>query len=1034
MINKKIISQTLLILITLTFQLKAQNLLTEVSGTVTNKYGEPLPGVVISLDDRKNMYITDNEGQYSFATDKTQKDLTFRLIGYKVQTKSINNVVDVILEEDGHGTAENINFGFTEQSREVVSNAVSTVSGNTLSKSLMSRLQGTLSGRLSGLTTIESSFQPLYESVDMYIRGFSTYHGGTAGIVIDGILYDSYSHDILYRISPEEVESISVLKDGASQALYGLRGAKGLIVISTKRGLPGKLKINVNIDETVQQQSYTPLSINSATYASLRNQAAYNDGLGNNYYFSDEQIEKFRAGDDPLYPNTNWYDLLVRKMSHMQRVGVDATGGSDIVQYYANMNMSHQGGFWHTDQTAYKANNEMYKINMRANVDVKINQYLKGFINMAGNITRRHDPAGTSGSGNDNIFSMLYYMPPTLYGPVTPTIYDEQGDIVDAGGEVTTTTNIGSSPYGMLNRSGYYTQTNTNIYSQAGLNLDMSFITPGLSIGGNVGYLSYITAVLITTQNYARYTRDDDWNTLSFTQHGTTLNTDLAYSKSSALYGYMSYKGEANYVRDFDKHHVKANLFGIYQTFNDNTGNVGSQYDFKRIYSGIEAQYDFDKRYAVKFDLGYSGSDYFPTGHRFLWTPGISIAWVASNESFIKESLPWLTMVKPRLSYGITGNDDIGLDRYGYLDQVTASGGGSIGYLGYYTNETAYGNASLEPEAIKKYNIGLDLGVANQFSLSVDFFKEKMNNGVYRSTSLIPSFQGISLGAFPAINFAEYENKGFEVELNYTKRFNKDWSFNLGGFVCYNKNLIINVGESPNDEDYAYPYRTQGFALGQSFGYLADYSNGNGLYNFQDEIDAGPEYSFGTPRLGDIKYKDLNGDNIIDEKDQAPIGNGSLPRYYLGISGGLTYKNFELSFLFQGVADYYRNFYGLVVNESLWDGRYSESHLNAWTAERWLNDETITYPAISTSKSTSAQYSDYFLRDCSFIRLKNLELSYSLPKKTANTLGAKSVKLILGGQNLFTIDKLDSSDMVVEGSYGAFPIYRMYRIGIRAQF
>lgn len=1015
-------------------QLKAQGIRTEVSGTVTNKYGEPLSGAIISSENDKGLYITDFNGKYSFTVEENVSKITFALIGYKSQTKFVDKVIDVVLEEDAHATSENINFGFTKQSRDVLSNAVSSVSGQTLGKSLMSRLQGTFSGRLSGLTTVEETFQPLYEDVNMYIRGFSTYHGGTAGVVIDGILYDNYSHDVLFRISPEEVESVTVLKDGASQALYGLRGGKGLIVITTKRGIPGKLKVNVNIDETIQEPSYKPYFINSSTYASLRNQAAYNDGLGKNYFFSDEQIEKFNSKDDPLYPNTNWYNMLMRNLSHQQRVAVDATGGSDIVQYYANVNMIHQGGFWHTDQKDYNANNSMYRFNMRGNIDVKITPYLSGYANMAGNIIRRHDPAGVAGSGNDNIYSMLYYMPSTLYGPLTPTVYDAEGNVIDNGGEVITTTKIGSSPYGMLNRSGYYTQTNTNIYSQAGLNLDMSFVTPGLSIGGNVGYLSYITAVLTTTQDYARYTRDDDWNSLSFTQHGTTQNTDLAYGKSTALYGYLSYKGEVNYARNFDLHHLKSNLFGIYQNFNDNTGNVGSQYDFKRIYSGLEVQYDYDKRYAVKFDLGYSGSDYFPSGHRFLWTPGVSVAWIASNEAFVKESLPWLSLAKPRLSYGITGNDDIGLDRYGYLDQVKTSGGGKIGYLGYYTNESSFGNSSLRPEEIKKYNIGLDLGFANQLTLSVDFFKEKMDNGVFRSTSFIPSYQGISLGAFPAINFAEYENKGYEIELNYSKRINKDMALRIGGFLNYNKNIIKNIGESPNEDDYAYPYRSEGFPYGQSFGYLVDYSNGNGMFNFQKEIEASPEYSFGTPRLGDLKYQDLNGDNIIDEKDQAPIGNGSLPRYYFGFSGDFSYKNWELSFLFQGVADYYRNFTRLVSNESIYDGRYSDSHLNAWTEERWLNDEKISYPAISTSKSTSSEYNDYFNKDCSFIRLKNLELAYTLPQSKALKLGAKSIKIILGGQNLFTIDKLKTRDMVVEGSYGAFPIYRMYRLGIRAQF
>jgi TonB-linked SusC/RagA family outer membrane protein len=999
-------------------------------------YGEPLPGVVISSEDKKALYTTDHNGNYNFPKKISDHTLTYTLIGYKEQKIAISKgtAMDVVLEEDGHATAERVNFGFTRQSRETLSNAVSTVSGETLGKSLMSRLQGTFTGRMSGLTSLEASFQPNYEDVTMIVRGYSTIHGGAAGIVIDGILYDSYSHDIIYRLTPQEIESVSVLKDGASQALYGMKGSNGLIVITTKRGTPGKIKINVSLDETLQEPSIKPTFINSATYAALRNQAAYNDGLGRNYYYTDDQISKFAVGDDPLYPNTDWYGMLFRKMSHQQRIGMDATGGSDVVQYYTNINMTRQGGFYHTDQEKYNVNNELYKANVRTNIDVKINQFLSGYMSMAGNIVRRHDPHARSGSGNASIYTLSYYMPPTLYGPTTPMVVDQDWKILDPGGEVTTTTNIGNSPYGMLNRSGYVKETNTNIYGQAGLTLDMSFLTPGLSAGVNIGYLAYTTAALQTTQNFARYTRDDDWSQLSFTQHGTAQNTELGYGKGSATYGYMSYKGEVNYVRDFGVHHINATRFILYQTFDDNTGNIASTYEFKRIYYGMEVQYDYDKRYALKYDLGISGSDYFPSGNRFLWTPGISAAWIASNESFVKEAVPWLTMAKPRLSLAITGNDALGLDRYGYLDQVSATGGGPLGYLGYVTTETAFGNANLKPETIKKYNVGLDLGFADQVSLSVDFFKEKMDDGVTRSTALIPSYQGISLGAFPAINFAKYENKGYEVELQYRRRFNKDWSLFAGGHVSYNKNKRIYIGETPNDEDYAYLYRNEGYMYGQSFGYLVDWSNGNGLYNFQEEIDAGPTYSFGTPRLGDIKYKDLNEDGTIDEKDHAPIGGGALPRYFYGISGGFTFRDFDLSFLLQGVGDYYQGFYGLIVNESVGDGRFSESHMNAWTEDRWLNNEKITYPALSASRSVSAQASDYWIRNCAFMRLKNLEIGYILPDKISGAIGMKSLKLTLGGQNLFTIDKGNAKDMPVEGSYGAFPIYRMYRIGIRAQF
>ena len=1031
MINKNIITAAALVLFGTAFTANAQTDIV-VKGTVKDIYGNPLPGVVVSAN-HKDLYITDKNGEYVATTDRSDK-LTFSLLGYKQAELPASGKMEVVLEDDAHNLAQSVNLGYTHQYREVLSDAVSTVSGEDLSKSVMSRLQGTFSGLLSGLTTIENSFEPAYEDVSMYIRGLSTIHGGTAGIVIDGILYDNYSHDILFRISPEEVESVSVLKDGASQAIYGMKGANGIIVINTKRGTPGKLKVGVNISETLQQPSFVAECFDSYTFASLRNQAGVNDGLGQNAFYPEEAIEGFRTGSDPeLYPNTRWQDMLLRKVFNQQRIALDATGGNDNVKFFSNFNVLRQGSFFHTEENEkFNSNPQKYRINFRSNIDIKVNDWISLWMNLAGSVVKTHSPSGSI-AFTSNIYNAASYMPSTLYGPVTPTIYDDEENVIEEGGEVTTTTNIGGSPYGELNRVGYTNQTNTNIYGQAGIKFDLSFLTPGLWAGGSVGYLSYITASQATIQSYSRWTRDDDWSTLAFTQHGTTINGTLGYSKSSALYGYFSYKGEIGWARDFGKHHVAADAFATYQVFDDITGNIGASYDFRRAFTGLEATYDYDKRYAVKLATGYSASDFFPRSTRWVMTPSVSAAWIASNESFIKDAVPALSLLKIRGSYGVTANDATGYNRYDYKDQVVSTGGGMISYLGYYTNESVYGNAYLAPEKIKKADIGIDLGLWNQLQVSFDVFSEKMDNGITRSTALVPQYQGISLNSYPITNLSKYENKGWELSVSYRKRFNADWALNIAGHLDYNKNKVIYVGESELDETYAYRYRTEGYAYGQSWGYLVDWSNGNGLFNFQDEIDNSAQYSFGTPRVGDIKYQDLNEDGIIDQKDLAPIGNGSLPRYNFGLNLGFSYKNLEVSMLFQGLGDYTRNYQGLISNMSAYDGIYSDSHLGAWTAEKWLNDEEITFPALSTKATTNNQTNDYLLRDASFVRLKNVEIAYNMPRKVCDVFNASAFKVYLSGQNLFTIDDLPI-DMPVEGSYNAFPICRMYRVGINLTF
>lgn len=1027
MMNKNIFTAAALLLLGASIQMNAQDV--TVTGTVKDVYGNPLPGVIVSAN-HKDLYITDKNGKYTATVDKS-RELEFSLLGYKPTAAKAASQMEVVLEDDAHNLAETVNLGYTKQSREVLSDAVSTATGEQLGKSLMTRLQNTFSGQFSGLTTLESTFEPAYESLSMYIRGISTIHGGTAGIVIDGVLYDSYSHDILYRISPEEVESVSILKDGASQAIYGVRGADGLIVITTKRGTPGKLKVGVNVSETVQVPTTKIHSFDSYTFATLRNQAGVNDGLGENHYYSQDALDGFKEGGNELYPNTNWYDMLVRDFSNQQRVALDATGGNDNVKFYSNLNFLRQGSFWNTDQTKYNTDNSKYRINFRSNVDIKVNKYISLWANLAGSIVKSHTPSSSVAS-NTTLYSMITKMPSTIYGPVTPATYDEEGNVTDEGGEVTTSTNINASPYGYLNRSGYCNETNTNIYGQAGIKVDLSFLTPGLWVGGNVGYLSYITASQTTTQSYARYIRKEDWSSLDFQKYGSTINTSLAYSKGTSLYGYMSYKGEAGWQRDFGKNHLSADAFATYQVFDDMAGSA--TYDFRRVYAGAELMYDFDKRYAVKLSTGYSGSDYFPRSTRFIWTPGVSAAWIASNESFIKDNMPWLSLLKIRGSYAITGNDSTGFDRYAYKDQVVSTGGGNISYLGYYTNESVYGNANLEPEKIHKTNVGIDLGLFNQLQVNFDVFREKLNNGVVSSTAKVPTYQGIPLGSYPITNIGEFENKGWELSVSYKKRFNSDFGVFFAGHVNYTKNKVIYIGETAYDETYAYRYRSEGYPYGQSWGYLTDYSNGNGLYNFQDEIEAGPTYSFGTPRLGDIKYKDLNEDGVIDEKDKAPIGNGSLPKYNFAFNVGFNIKNFEVNLLFQGVGDYKRNYSELISNQSSEDGRYTESHKSAWTAEKWLNDEKISFPALSTTSTTNNQTNDYLLKDASFLRLKTVEIAYNMPRKVCDFLNASAFKVYLSGQNLFTIDGMKTNDTPVEGSCFAFPIYRMYRLGINLTF
>jgi TonB-linked SusC/RagA family outer membrane protein len=1004
-----------------------------INGLVADQYGAPLEGVVVTSEDGQSIAMTNTNGEFLLLVNEKDKFVIFSLIGYTRQKIEIGGQerMDVKLEADVHKLEEVVHMGYTSQLRKDISGAVSTVSGTELEKSPVALLGQTLAGRLSGLTSMETFSELSRANTSFYVRGISAARGASPLVMIDGIICAYNSSQTLEYISASEIESISVLKDASTQALYGIQGANGLIVVTTKRGSAGGLKIKTRFDQSVQQVTTQPTFYNSADYAELRNQAAYNDGLGQNYLFSETQIANYRSGENrDLYPNNNWYDKYMKDFASMQRVGIDVSGGNNKVQFFSNINVMHQGGQFKTDQDEYNSNANNIWINYRSNVDMMLNKYLKAYVRLSGNVKRERTP----GSGNAAIYSSLFQMPSTVYGPITPQVLDSEGNILDEGGKVITTERVTSPTYGMLNRSGYYRHTVTNITSQFGLDLDMSFLTKGLSLNGVMAYQTNAVGSLGTTQDYERWIRTDDPSVLEFIKKGSQVDSPLAYSKSHSFYYHLTYNMAMNYQRDFGKHHITGMGYMFYQNLTKTDTSSPWCLPYNRVSSGIEATYGYNNRYLAKFDMGYSGSEQYARDSRYTLTPAVSVAWVASNEEFLKET-DWLSNLKLRASYGKTANDQSGLARYSYLDNVSVTGGGSIGYLQYNITEGTVGNPKIEAEASTKQNFGLDLGLFNSVSVSVDVFKERMENMVVSAYSTIPLYQGVPLTNYPKTNTGTFENQGYDISVNYFKSINKDLSVSVGGLFSYAKNTIINWNEAEKTEDYAYRKREEGYSYGQSFGYLVDYSNGNGFFNSQSEINSSNlQYDFGDPRVGDLMYQDLTDDGIIDERDMAPIGKGAIPRITYALSGGLNYKSFGFSLLFQGIGDYSSIYSGIGVYETSYDGIFGALHQNAWTEERYQNGEEITSPALSLTKSVSHESNDYYNYDRSFVRLKNAELTYKLPDRLTKLISASSASLILSGQNLITWDKMKSDDFGPEGSYSSFPVYRVYNIGVRVKF
>lgn len=1000
----------------------------KIRGTVLDSDGIPVAGAMVKSSNNGNEAVTDIDGNYEITVTDGSKSLNYNFIGYKTRTISVSKAAEngiVSMGEPSGSLDEIIDLGYYKVTRRELTGAVSVVGGTELAKSPESNLGKTFAGRLPGLTVMEENGEPglvaqssSNNGLTMIIRGLTTANGNKPLIIIDGQI--SPNENYMY-ITPEEIETVTVLKDASAMAIYGMQGGNGAIVIRTKSGRIGANKVSVYFDEALQQSSKTPYSISAAEYATLRNQAGYNDGLGKFSQFSQEQIDGYSATNHAYNP----YNDLFNKTMWMTRAGMSLTGGTERLQYYANVNYMHESSPFKAEENKdweYNPAPGIDRFNFRSNIDVKINSWLSAMMRISGSINR----VKTAGSTNASVYSALFKLPPTMYGSLSTVVNNEEGNIVHKGNEVLTVDGVTDPVYGMLNRSGFIEQLKADVLSMGGLNADLSMVTEGLSASAVVAYQLSSNNNQSTLQKYQRWIAVQNGDEVNFQRLGSDENTPLSYAKTRQMYYNLNLSAFANYKRTFGDHYVSSMAYIFYQDLQTESTSGAAILPYKRESMGITATYGFKNRYFIRGDVAYSGSEQFHPDHRWYTTPSVSGTWIASDESFIQGIKPWVSLVKLRLSYGLNDNDQLGDGRMLYADNVD-----------YQGNEFTRGNPLLAPEKIYKTNYGIDLGFFdNDLSVSFDYFRQHCDNVLISSSTLVPSFQGVPLDYYPLVNEGRIKNHGFEVAALYHKAINRDWTVFVGGSFSYNKNEMVDMKEVIRD-GYAYPYAKAGQSIGQKWGYLIDYSNGNGMFNFSDEISGcGLDYSaLGTPRPGDFKYVDLNKDGKIDSKDRAPIGYGDIPRGYYSINGGFAYKNFEVSFLFQGTTKRSITLSGVGAFETENQGVFNDIHMNAWTEDRWNAGEKIDYPALSLSKSTSHNDNDYFIQDGSYLRLKNAEIAYTLPHKISKKAFAEKIRFALNGQNLFTIDHLRSKHIDAEiGKLSAFPTYRVINLGVKVTF
>ncbi|MEA4995945.1 MAG: TonB-dependent receptor [Petrimonas sp.] len=998
----------------------AQNI--NVTGFVTDSKNEPLIGVTLKIiGESEKGTVTDFDGKYVLPNIPSNAKIEVSYVGMQKQVIDVKGrtTINIVLSEDTELLDEVVVVAYGVQKKVSVTGAISTVSTKDLRVSTSPSLANALSGRIAGLTSMQRvGGQPGADDATMYLRGAATINGTNPLILIDGVPRDN-----IRTLDINEVESISVLKDASATAVFGVRGANGVLIITTKRGTEGKPELSVNVTQSFSKLTREPEMPGSVEYMNLRNEALANDGL--EPAFSPDIIAKFEnplAGLDPndpdyaskaalrkwMYPNNNWYQMLVRRWSPQTNVNTNMSGGTDKVSYFLNVGYLHQGGNMNTlskDILKYDPSYKLDRYSFRSNIDYKVTKWMTAYLNLGTYIEKQNMPNPGVMYGGDWRWMTrdLMYQAQTIL-PISPGPSTLPGFGVPADRPLDPTyLTVGHyadrSPVMIMNWYGYNLDTRSNLNSSFGLDFDLGAITQGLSLKGMISYDAYgnsMTRGNMFQTDYQAFI-DPETDELTFSVYGLKQdNFYMSYGEGSRYN--INVQGQLLYNRTFGNHTVG----GMLRTERDHWDSGSNQILFNVLGFAGRATYDYASRYFAEVNFGYNGSEQFSPTKRFGFFPSISAGWAISNESFLQDN-PVITFLKLRASYGKVGNDKMGGYRFLYLDD-NSMGGGFSGSLaaGKGVNEGLLGNKMITWETADKYNLGLDFSIMKDITGQVELFRENRTD-ILLTRQSIPIWQGTPLNNIPKVNMGEIQNKGYEIELGYNKQVNKDLFINIKGQLSYNRNKQLKMDEVPRDETYAYRYRSTGYPLGQNWGYLIDWDQDGGYWT--EETLADPNkvtYDFGTPGPGDFVYKDLNNDGVVNDRDQAPIGVGNIPRYSYGASFSAQWKGFDAYIFFQGLAKFNSTF----AQQGTWEytirGTYFPYHKTAWTQERWENGDKITYPALHTGATTNHMANSFFVFDRDLFRLKNFEIGYTLPQNTLKVLGISNLRIFLNGQNVLT--------------------------------
>ena len=1005
---KKII--TLFAIITVSLGMFAQVNRINIDGIVMDQRGEPLIGVTVMVKGSDTGVATDYNGNFSLHNIPAGSTVVYSYIGFKtmeVRYQESNDRIRIGMAEDVDELDELVVTARGTQRRISVVGAITSVDAEDLQVPATS-VSNMLAGRVPGIIAVSRSGEPGEDISDFWIRGIGTFGAKQGALVlIDGI------EGNLNDLNPADIESFSILKDASSTAVYGVRGANGVVVVTTKRGRAGKLNINFRTNATYSYSPRMPEYADSYQYAMLANEARV--VRGNEPLYTPTDLELYRTGLDPdLYPNVSWRDVILRDHSWNSQHHIGLSGGGEAARYYVSLGYLNSEALFKQDASSpFSANVNYNRLNFRANVDANVTKSTLLSLNIESVFVSQNAPG--YGDNNNALWSAQANLPPNLvpvsYSNGLLPVYGSNADEM--------------SPFVQLNYTGYKAMERYSTKTNLLLKQDLSMFLEGLSIQGLFSLTSNGSHDVYNNMRPDLYFADPRVGrnidgSLSVERKMTKQDLTAVQTSSSNRQYYLEL--QANYNQVFNYDHRVTGLIHAYRQDTKNSGwgdgiftVIPERY---QAYSG-RATYSYKDTYIAEFNVGYTGSENFNKESRYGIFPSIALGWVPTQYEWMRENIPFLNFLKFRGSLGQVGNDRLNV-RFPYLTIVGGVGSGIWG--GSAISETQIGAVDMEWETSTKMDVGIDGKLFNEkIDFSVDFYRNR-TTGIFQRRESVPFESGL-YSTLPFANIGEMTSWGFDGHASYHQRINDDMNFTLRGNFTLARNKVDNWEQA----GVRYPYQSwSGVPYGVMRGLIAE-----GLFKDEDDIRSSPRQTYMSDVLpGDIKYKDVNGDGVINDDDIVPLSHSNIPEFQYGVAFEFNYKNFRINALLEGVQGVEYFLGGSGYYPFAWGYTGNILEMVADQSNRW------TPASYSGDPSTENRASTFWLADGSYLRLKNVELTYTLPQHFVQKLRwFESLSVSLVGDNLHVWDSVKLWDPGQASSNGAvYPLQRKYTVQLYATF